>query len=266
MNTERHKIATSFDARAVNYGRNEWHRLSAERLVALCQLQAGCRVLDAGTGTGFAAIAAGRAVGAEGFVYGVDISAGMLQEACVAVKEAGLTNIKLVQADASQLPHYSSGAFDVVTCAAGLLYMPVAASLREWRRLLKSGGMVAFSTMQVGSPPAGRIFRECAAAFGVSLRDPSEPLGSPSACRSALAEAGFEVADIISETISFSAQDVSLAWEANFQSAAHLDVQQLSEEEQQALRRAYADALARAGQENPGSLSRAGILYALGRR
>jgi ubiquinone/menaquinone biosynthesis C-methylase UbiE len=260
------EIAASFDARAASYGRNDWHRRSAERLVALCRLQPGHRVLDAGTGTGFAAIAAAGIVGRAGQVCGVDVSSGMLREARAAAAASRLTNVEFVEEDASSLTRMASETFDAVTCAAGLLYMEVADALREWQRLLKPGGVVAFSTMQAGSPPGGRIFRDCAARFGVSLRDPSEPLGSPSACRQVLEHAGFEVTDIISETVDFSARDLSVAWESNLGSPAHAEVRRLPDAEQRALQRAYQEALVQEEREQPGVLGRAGILYAFGTR
>jgi ubiquinone/menaquinone biosynthesis C-methylase UbiE len=265
MRADTARIAETFDARAGKYAQNEWHRRCAERLIGLCRLQSGDRVLDAGTGTGFAALAAARAVGVHGRVIGVDISPGMLREARVAVEESGLTNIELIEADAVCLPQ-AAESVDVITCAAALLYMPVAEALREWYRVLEKGGRVAFSTMHAGSPPAGRIFRECAATFGTSLRDPSEPLGSASASRQALEDAGLEVVDIVSETIEFTPQDLSLAWESNFRSAGHADVQRLTDEQQRAFKSMYLDALALEESENPGALNRADLLYVLGRR
>lgn len=266
MSVSTREIAASFDARAAGYGRNEWHKRCADRLVELCHVHPGHRVLDAATGTGFAAMAAARRVGIEGHVIGVDISGGMLREARTVATAAALTNVEFIEDNASFLPRLSSGTLDVVTCAAGLLYMPAAVALREWFRLLKEGGIVAFSNMHAGSPPGGRIFRECAAQFGVSLADPSEPLGTPFACRQALQEAGFEVLDIVSEAVLFSVQDLSAAWDSNFGSPAHAEVRGLGEAEQQALRRAYEEALSREERERPGALRRAWILYAIGRR
>ena len=259
-------IAETFSARAGTYAQSDWHRRCAERLVELSRLQPTDHVLDAATGTGFAALAAARAVGRVGHVLGVDISSGMLREARAAVAESGLSNIEWLEADAVRLPQLKDETIDVITCAAGLLYMPAAEALREWHRLLKKGGRVAFSTMRAGSPIAGRIFRDCAAAFGVSLRDPSEPLGSASACRSALDAAGFEVVDIVAEIITFTPRDLSRAWDSNFRSPAHADVRRLSEEEQRALKNMYLAALVREESENPGVLSRCDVLYTVGRR
>lgn len=260
------EIADSFDARADTYVQNEWHKNCAKRLVVLCQLQPGYHVLDVATGTGFAALAAAQAVGSHGHVQGIDISPGMLRQARKAVTESGLTNLQMVEGDALHLPQYEPETFDVIMCAAGLLYMPVGEALLEWHRLLKKGGLIAFSTMKAGSPLAGRIFRDCAATFGIKLRDPSEPLGSISACRLALEEAGFEGTDIVSETIEFSAQDLTLAWESNFRSAGHKEIWDLSPQDQGKLKDLYLASLAREELENPGSLRRAEVLYALGRR
>lgn len=259
-------IASTFDARAANYSRNDWHRRCAERLVELCRLRRGAHVLDAGTGTGFAALAAARRVGDDGRVVGVDVSAGMLREARAAASAGALSNVEFQEADATRLSDFAADSFDAVTCAAALLYMPVAEALRAWRRVLKPGGLIAFSSMQAGSPPAGRIFRECAAAYGLALADPSAPLGTSAACRSILEAHGFDVADIVSETIDFSTQDLTLAWESNLRSAAHEPVQTLSAADRAALQRDYLDALARALRDDPAALARAGILYAIGGR
>lgn len=266
MSTDRREIAEAFDRRARTYVRSQWHRTAAERLVALCRLRPGSHVLDAGTGTGLAALAAAREVGSEGLVVGVDLSPGMLSQARTALGASGLGNVELVEGDAVCLSQYGPGTFDVVTCVQGLLYMPAADALREWHRLLRRGGLVAFSNMRSGSPPARRLFGRCAAELGISLRDPGEPLGSVSACRNALEAAGYQVVDIVSETVEFSPEDLALAWESNVRSAGHEEVRRLGAAEQRALKDAYDTALANAERESPGSVRRAGILYAFGRR
>lgn len=262
MDRDIHRIAASFDRRAPTYARNEWHRRSAARLVELCPLQRGDRVLDAGTGTGFAALAAARVVGSEGLVVGVDISPGMLREAAAAVRQSGLANIELLERDATDLRPFADESFGAVICATALLYIPFRRALREWHRLLAPGGVVAFSNMRAGSPRPAAIFRDCAASYGVQLQDPAAPLGSTDACRAALADAGFSVEMIATETVTFSADDLRIAWESNVGSVAYTEVRGLPEEQQRALKAAFLDALDR---EPEDALRRAQMLYAVGR-
>lgn len=259
-------IIEAFDRRASHYARNQWHRRSAERLVELCGLEPGLRVLDAATGTGFAALAAARAVGPGGRVLGVDVSQGMLREARAAVQAAAVGNLDLLGADAAALPQFADHSFDAVTCACGLLYLPVGEALREWHRLLRPGGVMAFSAIRAGSPLAARLFRECAAGFGVTLADPCASLGSEGAARRALEAAGFAVTAIRDEPVEFSAGDLALAWESNSRSAAYVEVGRLNAAQLEELRARYLERLALDEQRDAAALRRVDVVYALGRR
>jgi ubiquinone/menaquinone biosynthesis C-methylase UbiE len=259
-------IASAFDERASGYSKSDWHRHHAERLIELAALQPGQRVLDAGTGTGFAAIAAARRVGPTGRVVAVDVSAGMLDHARAAISESGAGNIELLQADATDLQQFASSVFDAVICSAALLYMPVYRALREWHRVLVPNGIVAFSSMRAGSPAAGRLFRKCVATRGVTLTDPSAELGSEDLSRAALAAAGFRHAMVIPGQVTLSVSDLERAWESNLRSAAHSAVRELSPADQEDLRMRYEVALRRARLEDEAAATRADVLYAFGVR
>jgi ubiquinone/menaquinone biosynthesis C-methylase UbiE len=135
MTEDRRRVAADFDVRSTGYSKNQWHRVYADGLISNSAIRFGDRVLDAGVGTAFAAIAAAARVGPEGRVVGVDVSPGMLQQAQLAVEAAGLGNIELLEADACQLPDLADESFDAVVCSAALLYMPVQRALMEWHRL-----------------------------------------------------------------------------------------------------------------------------------
>ena len=214
-----HQVADIFNARAARYVTDDWHRRYAEQFVDVIPLQTGDRVLDAGTGTGFAARGIARRVGPTGHVLGMDISPRMLEQARKVIDDAHLANVELLEGDVSDLRGLAAASFDAVVCSAGLLYMPVVKALREWRRVLKSDAVVAFSTMTAGSPSAGRVFRECAAKFGLDLKDPSEPLGTEERCRHVLEETGFDRLEVIPGRVDFEILDSPLAWEANFHAA-----------------------------------------------
>ena len=258
-------IADTFDQRAPNYGKGEWHRVYAERLVELAALQPRQVVLDAGAGTGFAAVAIARAVGPTGRVVAIDISPGMLAEARTAIDAAGITNVEVAQADATTLSQFDASTFDAVICAAALLYMPVASALREWHRVLAPGGLVGFSTMCEGSPKAGQLFRDCAREFGVDgLEDPSAALGSAVRCRAALTAAGFRDLAVIAEHVDFSAADLERAWDSNSRSPSHIAVRELSDVDREALRARYESALSDR-LASDATFARADVLYAFGR-
>jgi ubiquinone/menaquinone biosynthesis C-methylase UbiE len=263
VSAEREAIVEAFDARAAGYRESDWHRRSAERLVDLCRLTPGDAVLDAGTGTGFAALAAARLVAPAGRVVGVDVSPRMLDAAQAAAADSALTNLELVLADATSLQEMPASSFDVVTSATSLLYMNAVAALREWHRLLKPGGLLALSTMRAGFPLGGRLFREAVAAVGIQLKDPCEPLGSPDACRHLLGACGFTLATFVEEPVDFTDRDVARAWESNLLAPAHQEVRALPPPQLDALRRRYLDALAAA---DPGALTSSPMLYVLAHR
>ena len=259
-------IAETFDQRAPNYGKGAWHRIYAERLVELAALEPHQSVLDAGAGTGFAAVAIARSVGPSGRVVAIDISPGMLAEARTAIDAAGITNVEVAQTDATNLPQFDASTFDAVICAAALLYMPVASALEEWHRVLKPGGLVGFSTMCEGSPKAGQLFRDCAREFGVAgLEDPSAALGSNDRCRAALSAAGFHDLTVVAEHVYFSAADLERAWDSNSRSASHTAVRELSDVNLEALRARYESALS-ARLAADAAFARADVLYAFGRK
>jgi ubiquinone/menaquinone biosynthesis C-methylase UbiE len=266
MASSREQIAASFDLRAPGYRESDWHRRSARRLVDLCRLKPGDRVLDLGTGTGFAALHAAGQVTAAGRVLGVDISEGMLREARRDAAEAGLANVAFAQQDATSLPHLADGSFDAVTCATSLLYIPIAEGLGEARRVLRPGGLMAFSTIRSGCPLAARLFREHAARHGVALLDPCEPLGSEARCRRALSAAGFDAVEVVIEAIDFSPRDLERAWESNVQAPSHHGVRRLPSDALAALEREYREALAVQLQADPAAFLRSDMLYALARR
>lgn len=254
-------VSRAFDARAASYCESDWHLTSAHRLVDLCRLKPGDVVLDAGTGTGFAALAAAARVAPHGRVVGVDISPGMLKAARDGAAAASVANLELILGDATNLPQLATGFFDAVTSATSLLYMDVPAALQEWHRLLAPGGLLGFSTMCAGFPVGGRLFRECAARAGIDLSDPCEPLGLPAAARAAVEAAGFRVLEIVEEPVAFTSHDLDRAWESNLLSPRHQKVRDLDARELENLREQYLRALAAA---DPEVLASSEMLYVLG--
>jgi arsenite methyltransferase len=100
--------------------------------------RAGDRVLDVGCGPGFYITELLEAVGREGAVVGVDISADML--AVAAKRAAGHGNVEFHEAGATSLP-VPDASFERAVCVQVLEYVrDVPAALAEMHRVLRPGG------------------------------------------------------------------------------------------------------------------------------
>ncbi len=106
-----------WDALADVYGTSPVVARLAKALVEVVAVSPGDSVIDFGTGTGLALIAAAQAGGGSP-VAGVDRSIGMLKVAAARLAEAGISNALLVRADAARTP-FLDASVDVALALAG---------------------------------------------------------------------------------------------------------------------------------------------------
>ena len=138
--------------------------------------------------------------------------------------------------------------------------------LREWHRVLRHGGLIAFSTMPAGFPVAGRLFRECAGDLRSSARGSVRPTWVRWRLPKALAAAGFVDPETVTEPIEFSVRDIERAWESNLRSLAHKPLGDLPAESLLALQQRYQAVLAAEMRADPARLLKSPMLYAFARR
>jgi arsenite methyltransferase len=116
---------------------------------SLGELRPGERAVDVGCGAGMDSLIAGRMVGPEGRVIGVDMTQVMLEKARAAAEEAGLGNVEFHQSYAEELP-VPDGWADVVISNGVLNLMPdKPAVLAEMVRVLKPDGRLQIGDILV---------------------------------------------------------------------------------------------------------------------
>ena len=112
----------------------------------------GEHVVDVGCGAGLDSLIAGRMVGAEGRVIGVDMTPAMLAKAQASASTMGSANVAFHKGYAEALPA-PDGWADVVISNGVLNLMPdKAAALAEMARVLKPGGRLQIGDILVQRP------------------------------------------------------------------------------------------------------------------
>lgn len=125
-----------------------------ERIATATSIDDASRVLDLACGSGiYSRRLAKRLRG--GQVVGLDLSGPMLRYAARTARDAGLSNLSLIQGSALALP-FAPSSFDVVNCCGALhLFPDVPKALEEICRVLTPGGQFAAAVIRVADTPAG---------------------------------------------------------------------------------------------------------------
>ncbi len=239
LSEHKSRVAATYNLASAGYDKEalRFFPLCANRLVELIGLQPGQRVLDVATGTGVAAIAAARRIGPGGQVVGVDIATDMLEQAQRKIEAAQLTNIELHEEDAEHLS-FAENSFDAVICAFGIFFLPeMVTSLREWKRVAREAGVVAFSAFgETAFQPISDLFEARIRAYGVTFPVPRRPfswqrLTTLEQCRTLLQAAGLEQIEGRSEQLGYYLRTPQEWWEIVWNSGFRGPVSQLSPEQ-----------------------------------
>ena len=157
---KKEKIEQMFNDIAPSYDRlnhlmslgidNIWRKKALKEIVDGTQQQ----ILDVACGTGDSTIAIAKAMEPGGRVTGIDISAGMMEPLMRKAAHEGVHDrIKLLQADALQMP-FEADSFHRVTCAFGIRnFEDRKKGLAEFLRVLKPGGKAVILELGIPDKP-----------------------------------------------------------------------------------------------------------------
>jgi len=125
-------------------------RRSGELLVKGLGISQGMRILDLGCGDGTTALPEAM-LGAD--VLGVDIASNLVEAGKKRAVEAGLTNCKFQQGDASDLHELKDKSFDMVVSIFGAMFAPKPLDVaKEMVRVSRSGGRIVMGNWIPNDP------------------------------------------------------------------------------------------------------------------
>lgn len=180
----------------------------------LPHLRPGMRLLDVGCGPGSITVGLAHAV-APGDVVAIDLSAEVVDGARALAAERGVTNVRFEQGNVLDLP-YPDASYDVVYAHQVLQHLsrPVDA-LRQMKRLLKPGGIVAVRDSDYGTctwnPPHEALTRWLDVYHAVARANHAEP-DAGRFLHGWLHEAGFEDVALSGTTWTFPGYDTTENW------------------------------------------------------
>ena len=120
-------------------------RESGEALVGTLGLKKGLEVLDLGCGDGTTALPAAK-LGAD--VLGVDIAGNLVEAGNRRAQEAGLTNIRFQEGDATDLAGLQDKTFDLVVSIFGAMFAPKPFDVaKEMVRVTRPGGRIVIGKL-----------------------------------------------------------------------------------------------------------------------
>jgi SAM-dependent methyltransferase len=137
-------------------------RESGDELIDTLGVQAGLDVLDLGCGDGTTALPSAYR-GAK--VLGVDIAANLVAAGNVRAREAGLSNLRFEEGDASHLDALADDSFDLVVTIFGAMFAPRPLdTAAEMVRVTRPGGRIVMGNWIPGDPTLiAHVLKICAA-------------------------------------------------------------------------------------------------------
>jgi arsenite methyltransferase len=126
---------------------------------SLQPLEAGEKVVDAGSGAGFDCFIAAKQVGPRGRVVGIDMLPEMLEKSRASARRMGLDNVEFRQGILEEMPVEDGWADVVISNGVINLCADKKRAFQEIWRVLRPGGRLQFADIANGKPVPASAMR-----------------------------------------------------------------------------------------------------------
>lgn len=229
------KVTAVFDLVASGYDHPSlrFFPFSADALIHFLRPQPGSKILDVATGTGAAAVAAAQSIGPSGRVQAIDLAEDMIEKAIRNVDKMALSNVDFHVMDAEHV-EFKTDYFDAAMCSFGIFFLPdMNAALKNWLRVLKPGGQVAFTIFAESAfQPMADIFRAQMEQYGVEFDTAAwQKLNQKEHCEQLLDKAGATDIRVVEKQMGYHLNDANDWWAVIWNSGFRGYVEQLNPEQ-----------------------------------
>lgn len=260
------RVADTYDAVGV-----EWFGPIAEGLVVALDPQPGERAVDIGCGRGAVLLRLAEAVGADGYVTGLDLAPRMVAAARRSAADQGLRQIEVRVADAAA-PGLEAGAFDLVASSLVLFFLPdPAAAVAAWTSLLRPGGRLGVTTFGPNDPVSDQVDAVFMPYLPPGMRDArttgrSGPFGSDAGMAALFRGAGLTAVRTVSTTVDAVLRDPDHWYEFTWSHGQRAMWEAVPAGERATVRRAAYAVLEPHRRDDGSIMLRQQVRYTLGRR
>ena len=206
----------TFDSCATVYNKHWYFNECGARLVELMSVSPNACLLDVAAGAGAVVLPAALRVGPMGHVTGIDLSAGMLEQAKAGLVARSLSNFDLIKMDAEHL-NFPDASFDAVTCAFGIFLFPdMNSALREMYRVCKPGGLIGVTVFDKTVPDTwadSKLFMQKVRDYKIEIKGIQSNSFAPEEIAQLLTGAGFHLVKTVQEVKEKTFTDLEDVWE-----------------------------------------------------
>jgi ubiquinone/menaquinone biosynthesis C-methylase UbiE len=207
---------------------------AAERLPTYAKISPEHLILDVACGTGWSTNIAAKALESNGRIIGIDIADKLLDIARKKAASAGLSNVEYHIGNAEDLK-FNDSSFDRVMCSLSIFFFrDIFKVLSEWNRVLKPGGIIAFSSFgETFLQPMITLLYDKLAYYEGQQGPEQQALAAantPEKCRKLLLDAGFNEIEVNEEQMGFYLPEITSYWQEITSTIVRLRLERLGPE------------------------------------